>query len=46
MRTEDELSYEEISRSTGLSISAVKVKVFRARAKLYSHIKEQRGEYV
>jgi RNA polymerase sigma-70 factor (ECF subfamily) len=46
MRTEDELSYEEISRSTGLSISAVKVKVFRARAKLYSLIKEQRGEHV
>jgi RNA polymerase sigma-70 factor (ECF subfamily) len=46
MRTEDKLSYEEIVRSTGLSISAVKVKVFRARAKLYSLIKEQRGEHL
>jgi len=34
MRAQDELSYEEIARSTGLSVSAVKVKVFRARAKL------------
>jgi len=36
MRMEDELPYEEIARSTGLSISAVKVKVFRARAKIHS----------
>jgi RNA polymerase sigma-70 factor, ECF subfamily len=44
MRTEDELSYQEIARSIGLSVSAVKVKVFRARTKLYSLLKTQRGE--
>jgi RNA polymerase sigma-70 factor, ECF subfamily len=44
MRTEDELSYQEIAQSTGLSVSAVKVKVFRARMKLYSLLKAQRGE--
>lgn len=38
MRAEEELSYEEIARATGLSVSAVKVKVFRARAKLQSQI--------
>jgi RNA polymerase sigma-70 factor (ECF subfamily) len=43
MRIEDELSYEEIARSTGLSVSAVKVKVFRARAKIHSLIKMQQG---
>ncbi len=43
MRAQDELSYEEIARSTGLSVSAVKVKVFRARAKLNSLIPSRRG---
>jgi len=43
MRMEDELSYEEIAGSTGLSVSAVKVKVFRARAKIHSLIKTQQG---
>jgi RNA polymerase sigma-70 factor, ECF subfamily len=36
LRVEEELSYEEISRATGLTIGAVKVRVFRARAKLVS----------
>lgn len=36
MRVEDELSYEDIARSVGLSVAAVKVKVFRARAKIHS----------
>ena len=43
MRAQDELSYEEIARTTGLSISAVKVKVFRTRAKLNSLILSQKG---
>jgi RNA polymerase sigma-70 factor (ECF subfamily) len=34
MRAQDELPYDEIATATGLSISAVKVKIFRARAKL------------
>lgn len=34
MRAQDELPYDEIATLTGLSISAVKVKIFRARAKL------------
>ncbi len=36
MRAQDELPYDEIAIVTGLSISAVKVKIFRARAKLVS----------
>ncbi len=36
MRVEEELSYEDIARSVGLSVTAVKVKVFRARAKIHS----------
>jgi RNA polymerase sigma-70 factor, ECF subfamily len=36
MRAQDELPYDEIATATGLSISAVKVKIFRARAKLAS----------
>jgi RNA polymerase sigma-70 factor, ECF subfamily len=34
LRAEEELSYEDIAVATGLSVSAAKVKVFRARAKL------------
>jgi RNA polymerase sigma-70 factor (ECF subfamily) len=36
LRAEEGLSYEEIARTTGLTITAAKVKVFRARAKLVS----------
>lgn len=36
MRVEEELSYAEIASLTGLTISAVKVKIFRVRAKLIS----------
>src|SRR6202171_5740210 len=34
LRAEDDLSYEDIAVVTGLSVTAAKVKVFRARAKL------------
>ena len=34
LRAQDELPYEEIATITGLSLSAVKVKIFRAREKL------------
>jgi RNA polymerase sigma-70 factor (ECF subfamily) len=34
MRAEEEMSYRDIAQITGLSISAIKVKVFRARAKI------------
>ena len=34
LRAEDDLSYDDIAAVTGLSVSAAKVKVFRARAKL------------
>jgi RNA polymerase sigma-70 factor (ECF subfamily) len=34
LRAEGGLSYEEIAASTGLSVTAAKVKVFRARARL------------
>ena len=36
MRAEHSLPYEEIARSLGLSLSAAKVKVHRARIKLAS----------
>jgi len=41
MRVEDGMSYEEIAGATGISISNVKVKVFRARAKIQSFITTQ-----
>jgi RNA polymerase sigma-70 factor, ECF subfamily len=34
MRAQDQMSYEEISRALNLSVSAVKVKIHRARLKL------------
>ncbi|HEX7518037.1 MAG TPA: sigma-70 family RNA polymerase sigma factor [Chthoniobacterales bacterium] len=34
LRAEDDLSYQDIAAVTGLSVTAAKVKVFRARAKL------------
>jgi RNA polymerase sigma-70 factor, ECF subfamily len=34
LRAEEDLSYEDIAAMTGLSVTAAKVKVFRARAKL------------
>lgn len=34
MRAQDQMSYEEISRALGLTLSAVKVKIHRARLKL------------
>jgi RNA polymerase sigma-70 factor (ECF subfamily) len=34
LRAEQDLSYEDIAAVTGLSVTAAKVKVFRARAKL------------
>ncbi len=40
MRAHDELPYDEIATATGLSISAVKVKIFRARTKLASFRKQ------
>jgi RNA polymerase sigma-70 factor, ECF subfamily len=38
LRAERGLSYEEISRETGISVVAAKVKVFRARARLASQL--------
>ena len=34
LRTQEELSYEEIAQATGLSLAAVKVKIHRARLRL------------
>ena len=36
MRAAEELTHEEIAAATGLSIASVKVRIFRARAKLSS----------
>ena len=46
LRAEEDLSYQDIAASTGLSIAAVKVKVFRARAKLAALLKPKIGEKV
>jgi RNA polymerase sigma-70 factor (ECF subfamily) len=40
MRAEDEMSYRDIARTTGLSVAAVKVKVFRARIKINKILNE------
>jgi RNA polymerase sigma-70 factor (ECF subfamily) len=39
LRAEEELSYDDIAAVTGLSVTAAKVKVFRARAKLAALLK-------
>jgi len=44
LRAEEELSYEDIAAVTGLSVTAAKVKVFRARAKLVALLKPETGE--
>jgi RNA polymerase sigma-70 factor (ECF subfamily) len=44
LRAEEGLPYEEIARLTGLSLSSVKVKVFRARAKLSKDLNNVKGE--
>jgi RNA polymerase sigma-70 factor (ECF subfamily) len=36
MVSQDELSYDEIARATGLTVAAAKVKVLRARIKLHT----------
>ncbi len=46
LRAEDGLSYEDIAAVTGLSVTAAKVKVFRARAKLASILKPETGEKI
>lgn len=44
LRAEEELSYEDIAAVTGLSVTAAKVKVFRARAKLVALLKPETEE--
>ena len=44
LRAEEEMSYEDIAIITGLTVTAAKVKVFRARAKLVALLKSQNGE--
>ena len=44
MRAQEQMSYEEISRILDLSISAVKVKVHRARVKLMHSTKVRSGK--
>ena len=43
MRAQDEFSYEEIARSTGLSVSAVRVKVFRVESRFRESCKRHAG---
>ncbi len=44
LRAEEGLPYEEIARLTGLGISSVKVKVFRARARLSNDLNNVKGQ--
>ena len=44
MRAQDEPSYEDIAGATGLSVANVKVKIFRARAKIHSLVMMGQGE--
>jgi RNA polymerase sigma-70 factor, ECF subfamily len=44
MRAEEDLSYEDIAIATGLSVTAAKVKVFRARAKLSKLLGRTEGD--
>lgn len=44
MRAQDELSYADIATALELSLSAVKVKIFRARRKLNDLMKEHEDE--
>jgi RNA polymerase sigma factor (sigma-70 family) len=46
LRAEEDLSYQDIAATTGLSSAAVKVKVFRARVKLTALLKAKIGEKV
>jgi RNA polymerase sigma-70 factor (ECF subfamily) len=46
LRAEGDLSYQDIAATTGLSLAAVKVKVFRARVKLAALLKPKIGEKV
>ena len=43
LRAQEEWSYEEISRATGLSLAAVKVKIHRARVRLAAWRAAQQG---
>ncbi len=44
LRADEGLSYDEIARTTGLSIAAAKVRMFRARARLSSLVPHIRME--
>ncbi|HTA30187.1 MAG TPA: sigma-70 family RNA polymerase sigma factor [Candidatus Cybelea sp.] len=46
LRAEEELSYEDIAAATGLSAAAVRVRVFRARAKLAETLHPEKKESV
>jgi len=43
LRAEEDLSYEDIAVATGLSVTAAKVRVFRARAKLAAILSADKG---
>ena len=44
MRAEDELTYQDISAATGLSVPAAKVRVFRARERLLALLQTDTGK--
>lgn len=44
MHAQQQLSYPEIAQSTGISIAAIKVKVYRARLKLQTYLRGETNE--
>ena len=44
MHTQENMTYSEISTSTGISVPAIKVKVFRARLKLQTYLRGDTNE--
>jgi RNA polymerase sigma factor (sigma-70 family) len=44
MRHQQEMSYEEIAEELDLPLGTVKAHIFRARAMLYKHLRDRRGD--
>ncbi len=45
MRHQQEMSYDEIADELDLPLGTVKAHIFRARALLYKHLRDQRGDF-
>ena len=45
LRHQEELSYEEIAKKTGLPVNTIKVQLFRAREMMYKYLKDKIRHY-